>query len=307
MDTGSESDEVTVVVDEDGVLARWADWQAQGKRLPVAAIGGEGETPMMFVANEILVDAEDRETADDLVNMGARIAPTAPLLPAPEEMEPREPGEVFPMPIRLQFDRPPEIDGAAETLTEMYRANQTGRGVVTVTAEGAARVAALTARLAAEGRPVGLNAVGRTESMPLISAGEAADLSSGANPFDWPSFAGRSRIVQAWQLVESVRAVGSLKPVVWVAILDGGFWLDARGAPIIPPGQSESDFGAAAPQVNLMDEALKAGGANPNKCSGDATCNWHGNGVASAAVARVNNGAGAAGSGGTVGRPVFFK
>ena len=177
-----------------------------------------------------------------------------------------------------------------------------------MSSEGAARVASLVARLGAEGRPIGLNALGSSEVMPLSSAGEGPLLvTGGANPFAWPAFAGRSRIVQAWQLVESVRAVSSFAPVVWIAILDGGFWLDAAGVPLVAAGQPVSDFGAGVPQVNLLDETgANASGVNPNKCK-DATCDWHGNAVASAAVAAVNNKAGAAGSGGTVGRPVFFR
>ncbi len=90
----------------------------------------------------------------------------------------------------------------------------------------------------------------------------------GSNPFDWPALSGRSRIVHAWQLVESVRAVSSVEPVVWIAIIDGGFWLDASGVPMEANGQM-SDFGAGVPQINLLDETgAKAGGMNANKCNG---------------------------------------
>jgi hypothetical protein len=59
------------IVDEDGVLARWTDWQARTKEVPVAAIAdGRGE-PMMFVANEVLVDREDRDLVAELEGMGA--------------------------------------------------------------------------------------------------------------------------------------------------------------------------------------------------------------------------------------------
>jgi hypothetical protein len=143
--------------------------------------------------------------------------------------------------------------------------------------------------------------------MPLATAQEAAGQSGGSNPFAWPAFAGRSRIIQAWQLVESARAVSSIEPIVWIAILDGGFWLNAAGLPMVAPGQAVSDFGGGVPQINLLDETgANASGTNPNKC-GDSGCPWHGNAVASAAVAAVNNMAGAAGAGGTVGRPIFFR
>lgn len=305
-------DEATVIVDEDGVLARWADWQGRAKQVSVAAIAGERETPMMFVSNEVLVDAEESELAAELVRMGATIVPQLPLRPPPHGLERRELTGEFPMPVRLHFAQPPRVERATDTLTELYRGHN-ARGAITVTSEGAARVASLVARLVAEGRQIGLNALGSSEVMPLASAQEGPGPGApnawpgGGNPFAWPAFSGRSGIVQAWQLVESVRAVSSVAPVVWVAILDGGFWLDAAGVPLVAAGQPASDFGAAVPQINLLDETgANAGGTNPNKCKG-STCDWHGNAVASAAVAAVNNMAGAAGSGGTVGRPIFFR
>ena len=141
-----------------------------------------------------------------------------------------------------------------------------------MTSEGAACVASLVARLVAEGRQIGLNALGSSEAMPLASAQEGLGQSGGSDPFAWPVFSGRSRIVQAWQLVESVRAVSSVAPVVWIAILDGGFWLDAAGIPLVAAGQSASDFGGGVPQINLLDETgANASGTNPNKCK-DASC-----------------------------------
>lgn len=303
-----ENCEANVVVDEDGVLARWADWQGRAKQVSVAAIASERETPMMFVSNEVLVDADDRDLVAELVRMGATIVPQLPLQPPPHGMERRELTGEFPMPVRLQFAEPPRVERATDTLTELYRRHNAAPGTVTVTSEGAARVASLVARFVAEGRQIGLNALGSSVAMPLASAQEAPGQQGGSDPFAWQAFSGRSRIVQAWQLVESVRAVSSVAPVVWIAILDGGFWLDAAGVPMVPPGQPASDFGGGVPQINLLDETgANASGKNPNKCTGDSDCPWHGNAVASAAVAAVNNMAGAAGSGGTVGRPIFFR
>ena len=297
-----------VVVDEDGVLARWADWQARSKQVPVGAItDGRGE-PMMFVANEVLVDGEDRDLVAELERMGATAVSPLPLQPTPRGMERRELTGDFPMPVRMQFSDPPRIERAADVLTELYRGRELDRGPITVSSEGAARLAAMVGRYVADGRGIGLNALGSTVAMPLDSgtAAEAVNQSGGANPFGWACFSGRSRIAQAWQLVESARAISSIQPVVWIAILDGGFWLDAAGLPMSPPGQSASDFGSGVVQINLLDENANASGTNPNKC-GNSSCMWHGNSVASAAVAAVNNGLGAAGSGGTVGRPVFFR
>jgi pimeloyl-ACP methyl ester carboxylesterase len=113
-------------------------------------------------------------------------------------------------------------------------------------------------------------------------------------------------VTSAWQLVEAYRKFRSLKPLVLVGCLDGGFWLNGK-TPGIAPGQLASDFGTFAFQLNLLDESVGAGGANPNKCSDGYTCPWHGNAVASVACAAVGNGHGIAGVGGTVARPVMFK
>jgi len=307
-DTSERPDnaEPRVLVDEGGVLARWADWQERGKQVPVAAMAAGRETPIMFVANEVLVDADDQALVADLTRAGAVVVPQPPLRSAPDEFEPRELTGEFPMPVRLRFAEPPRIENAAAALSAAVQRHEPARGTLTITSEGAARVAALVARFASEGRQIGLNGLGQSEIMPLSSATEGPGQAGGNDPFAWGVF-GQSRIVEAWQLVESVRAIRSVKPVVWIAILDGGFWLDAAGKPLVAKDQPASDFGGGVLQINLLDETgANASGTNPNKCN-DNPCPWHGNAVASAAVALVNDGAGAAGSGGTVGRPVFFR
>ena len=111
--------EVQVVVDEGGVLARWADWQGHAKHVSVAAIAGEDETPMMFVSNEVLVGDEDLDLVAELVDLGATVVPQLPLLPRPHGMEPRQLTGEFPMPVRLRFAEPPRIERATDTLTEL--------------------------------------------------------------------------------------------------------------------------------------------------------------------------------------------
>ena len=140
----------TVVVDEDGVLARWADWQGWAKGVSIAAIAAERETPMMFVSNEVLVDADDRDLVAELVSMGATVLPQQPLQPPPHGATPRELTGEFPMPVRLQFAEPPRVDRSVEYLTEIFNRHDGRRGRITVTSEGAARMLSLVARLVAE-------------------------------------------------------------------------------------------------------------------------------------------------------------
>jgi subtilisin family serine protease len=289
--------EVTVVVDDGGVLARWADWHARTRRMAVAALGRTGAPPMMFATDEVLVHRGDRDLIEELVRMGAVVVPERPLLPPPDGVRPRQLAEDFPLPVKLRFPQSPRGDRAVDTLTELMRRRDDLRGEATFTSPEAATLAYIVARYAAEGRRIGLNVLGSPAALPLSSAEEG----DGADPFDWDAFK-RARIVEAWQLVESRRAIGSVEPVVWIAILDGGFWLDPAGVPLGQP----SDFGAGVPQVNLIDEGANASGTNPVNCE-NGDCPWHGNHVASAATAGVGNKIGAAGSGGTVARPIFFR
>jgi subtilisin family serine protease len=292
-------DEATIKIDDGGVLARWADWRARGIGTPVSAIGREDSPSMAFVADEILVDRHDRRLIDEIARLGAEVVPERPLLPPPPGLRPRELSGDFPTPIRMRFSSRPRVEGTVRTLTSLVRQHDAARGEMTFTSEAAASLACIVAQHAAEGRKIGLNTIGTPAELPFATAIEG----DGTDACTWPEYAGRTRIAEAWQLVESRRAAASVEPLVWVAILDSGFWLDPAGVPLGQP----SDFGLGVVQVNLLDEGANASGTNPIPGVGGQGSPWHGNKVASAAVAAVGNGIGAAGAGGTVGRPVFFR
>jgi hypothetical protein len=181
---------------------------------------------MLFVADEVLVGREERELVAELKRLGARVVRPEPIGEPPPEIRDRlgrpERTGPFPMPVRLRFPEPPAIDDAIARLESLYRKHEPECGPVTVTSDAAARVAAVVAGFAAEGRSIGLNVLATPFALPLATAAEGGSQAGGSSPFAWPSFSGKSRIVQAWQVVESVRAVRSV-PVVWIAILDGGF------------------------------------------------------------------------------------
>jgi hypothetical protein len=257
-----------------------------------------------------MVHAPDRELVDELTKKyGTRIIPNAPIPSPPREIQSRrdfDPGSA-PSLVRLEFPKAFSIANATERIQRVAELKGGLKGRVVVSSDHAAALTALVAEFAVRGRRIGLNLVGRSEQLPL-SATEWPSHPAGSNPFQWGCFAGKTRIVQAWQLVESYRQLRSWPAInmTYIGILDGGFCLDGIGSPYVPPGQAGSDFGAGVLQVNLMNSS-PAGGKNPSKCSDDSYCLWHGNGVASAAAATVGNGIGAAGSGGTVGRVALFK
>jgi subtilisin family serine protease len=120
-------------------------------------------------------------------------------------------------------------------------------------------------------------------------------------------FGSKASVWRAWQLL-SAHGIASR---VEVAVIDGGFWLDATGAPLSALAGGGSDlemYGSYSYyQYDFDGDDYTAGGANPAKCSGGSACPWHGNNVASVAVGRANNRYGAAGTGGLVADPVLFK
>jgi len=86
-----------------------------------------------------------------------------------------------------------------------------------------------------------------------------------------------------------------------VAIIDGGFWLNRTGASLSP------DLPGTPLQYDFTENNRIADGTNPVPCSGGSSCPWHGTGAAHVAVARLNNGYGAAGTGGQVADAMLFK
>ena len=171
---------------------------------------------------------------------------------------------------------------------------------VTYSSDLLAHLAALVRTRRAGLRRVGLDVVGEPFVMPPTRATEGSGLAYASDPFQWNMYAGRSRMVEAWQLVDSFRQVKGGAPV-WVAICDTQFWLDVAGRPQVAPGQTRSDFGQGVLQWNLLNEGQPAG-----ILSSTSALPFHGNRVASAALAAIGDRAGAAGSGGLVARPALF-
>lgn len=283
-------------VDEGTTLVRWAAYQGRrGDQPAAAARTGDERRPWLFVENEVLVNARDRETLGMLERFGGVMLNPQPLPPRPDlpNRRARRLSEAdladAPQTVTVRFDESPRDDRADRPTSEVP-------DVVTFSSELGAQVTALVDSLRAEGRRAGLNVVGEPFAMPLQSPSEGAGLVYGSDPTQWPAFGGRSRVADAWQLVESVRQVRG-GTAVWVAISDQGFWVDGSGTPLLGTGQTASDFGPGVLQWNLEAE----GSPLPSSMT-----SFHGNQVASAAVAAVGDGNGAAGSGGTIALPALF-
>jgi len=112
----------------------------------------------------------------------------------------------------------------------------------------------------------------------------------GADAFARPYFqttGSRSNVVTAWQFI----AAHGIQRRVRVAIIDGGFWLDANGSPQTAPGDG-SDLPANPIQYDFVNDDGIAEGVNPAPCSGGGVCRWHGNGSAGVATGLLGLGGG---------------
>lgn len=150
---------------------------------------------------------------------------------------------------------------------------------------------------------------------PIINhTTEGPDPFGGATPIDAFAFqplhmgpyladGSKSNVLGAWQYV---MAHGIARRVN-VAIIDGGFWLDSNGSPIIVPPGTQSDLPANPIQYDFVGDDYIADGSNVAKCTGGASCPWHGNDNAGVALGAPDNSYGTAGTGGWVANPFLFK
>jgi len=109
----------------------------------------------------------------------------------------------------------------------------------------------------------------------------------------------QANVTLAWQFLSA----HGIARRVWVAILDGGFWLNPDGT----PRGADTDLPANPIQYDFVDDNREADGPNPAKCSGGSSCFWHGNGSVGTALGQIDNKSGAAGTGGLVADPFLFK
>jgi hypothetical protein len=292
-------DSTSIRVTADSELARWARGRSRGLAKIIEAAEVDGRPQVVFIADEILVDGKDDELINRLVEKyDAEPVARRPLPPVPRGMA-RKSGvdvEAMPLPTLLRLKRPPAASARSRDLVHAsFSAN------VSLTSDRAARLIGLVAELAADGKDVGLNAVSVVSDLALLAPVD----SNPTDPLSVAGYNGSARVGAAWQLIEAFREYRSTKPVT-IGILDAGFWLNGF-APGVAQGQMASDLGSSVAQLNLMDFGVSAGGASGMQSTGGWNGPWHGNASASVAAARVGNGQGAAGVGGSVATPVLFK
>lgn len=289
------------VEEDDSGLSRAVLARSRAARRELTAVQLDESPPAYYLADEVVVDANDPDLVREYVNLGGEVVHDGSDPELPREFRDlglgrEEPLDTSGLPrsVTLRFRELPEAPS-----TELARAfDRAGLPAdrVRFASERGLALSSVVARSRLEGRSAWLNEVGRdaatlTQRKPLEGAG--------SNPLTWPTMSGLARISQAWQLVESMRIVRSTESLVWICVCDSGFWWDATGGAGTPAAAALADLGSGAPLWNLVTDS----GGVP---SGPGRTNYHGQSVASAAGAAVGNDLGSAGSGGTVARIAYF-
>ncbi|MCP3142413.1 S8 family peptidase [Pyxidicoccus xibeiensis] len=257
-----------------------------------------------YVANEVLIATDDpAELQAFLKRVGGTVVGDDSVPPPPpgSGIKPRD-VDTAPHQYTVRVD----TSGVSLADLDTHAARAGLSGEVTFSDDGAARLLALVAREKANGLRVSPNFL--FESSLITSSQEHPAGAGFANPFTEVPFAttgSRSNMVLLWQFVAAQPPPRRSS----VAIIDGGFWLDATGRPFTSrtDGTWASDFPEAPVQYDFVADDYLADGPNLDACTGGSPCPWHGNGAAGVAVGRFDNQYGGAGTGGQVADPMLFK
>lgn len=294
--TNSGDKHGVVTVKSNSLLAHFAEYKSRRRQIAIAGLGENPGKALYFVENEVIVSGSDNDLLRKLVrDHNGVVVESRPLIAPPSNLKHRrrdyDPA-TLPKHHVVRFAAPPRINTASREIEQLLGHRGFDVAPMGITSEMALGVAALVARESVAASTIGLNVVGETITLPLLDATENfLNDPSQSDPFDWPEYSGWTRVVDAWQLVESFRTAHSVD-LVKLAVLDSGFWLDP----------STADF-VGAMGINLISEG--AGYGAPNAI--DSGKPWHGGQVASVAAGKVDSKIGVAGSGGTVAMPIMFR
>ncbi|HNT86286.1 MAG TPA: S8 family serine peptidase, partial [Candidatus Hydrogenedentes bacterium] len=262
---------------------------------PLAAIVDERGNQAEFVENELIIVTNDLAALADFVTRwdGELLATVDP---AGSDLEMQQTHLV-----RINTD----LGDPSRLVSDILALDPDARGASRVSSEAGLRLIAASAEEAVAGVTVGVNWVGRSQSLASRFTQEAATGPNGfdqfgsgyfPNAFQWNHLNTGSTqdigVTEAWYLLART---GKLANKVKIAILDMGFAV--AGNQDIPP-----DWVAISnvPFVNPI------GTENLLSCTGGSSCPWHGTQVLSAAMALPDNAFGGAGPGGPVAAPIMI-
>ena len=187
-----------------------------------------------------------------------------------------------------------------QMVSDLKKLNPGKSGKLIVSSDAGLALIAIASHEAAAGQPIGINFVlsptgysdrNLLEGMP--PAGSSTSPPQGEsfnrNPNTWSYFvrgAGTQNIGvgDAWRVLDQV---GRLKPIVKIAVIDGGF---------LSNDDNPSDFTIDTNSIWAKDPNRK----NEQKCTSGLVCDWHGTNVVGTLMGVANNSYGAAGPAGPV-------
>ncbi len=186
-------------------------------------------------------------------------------------------------------------------------------GTWTFSSDLAARLFGLIVEEQLTGSAVGPSTMLLPHSTPFTNEGSHPNAFSGT----WYGGAGTSRRINTREGLGLMAVTDNTTRAVGTAIVDGGFAGPGDyPAPPWTPAFTNPDYGTAFATASRCDFSAagipncapgSAAGTNPLSCTGGTPCPWHGLQMFSAAGAALNNGFGAAGSGGSVVFPMLYK
>ncbi len=264
-----------------------------GPPRPIAAVKDERGRQAEFVENELML------VTDDAIALNAFVARWngEVLMNVDPEVAGMDMDPVYL--IRINTD----LADADALEADLLALDPDSRGAVSVSSQNGLNLFAAGAAEAVDGLSVGVNWVGRGDSIETRTTSEAANGPSGfnsagagysRNAFNWNFLdAGSTQdigVTEAWWLLAQT---GRLENEVTIAILDMGFAPETNG-------DIRDDYRAVS-NVPFFDAI---GTENLSGCGG-GDCPWHGTSVANAAMGLVDNANGGAGPAGPIARPLL--
>lgn len=196
---------------------------------PLAAVRDQRGRTSVFVVDEIILSPVDAAELEAFLadHEGAVVATDAVPAPPPGSGITLDPGAVEPTQYTVRLDPSSfPLEGFGADAAKVGIA-----GEVVISSEPGARLLALATQARAGGIGISPNFVGYPAEI-LVETEEHPVPGGFENAFAMPQFAG---VVPAWQLMAARDATRDLQ----IAVIDGGFWLDATGRPMSSGGVSD--------------------------------------------------------------------
>lgn len=278
---------------------------------PVAATADANGVVSLFIENEVFFSPKSDSELDDFVaRYGGEILESDAVPDPPPGL-----GRVLTAEEKKATSYLIRLDPSAFPLDNFISDAEAAGfgGDRKISSDAAARLYALIMKERKDGHDAGPNYL-FTPQAAIVNHTEETDFPSGGAPIDAFNWNGlpyshtlqdgdKSDVVAAWQFI----LAHGIARRVNLAIIDGGFWLDSTGSPMIAPPGTQSDFPPKPYQYDFRADDYVAAGGNSAGCTGGTDCPWHGNNCAAVATGIPDNQYGTAGTGGWVADPFLFR